>query len=179
MSTINTVIDKLRIALEVTDFSLIPGTQGLLREAVALLTDPTVLLLEWNEEDVQQVAREIIAFNSDFSTDDIVANPLSKDDVEFVIGMLDKYYDCNYGITWDSIRDGLNEVSLPKAEDCLVDIEPVCEWTREIGTVHHYYTNCNIEFRIPEESSITYFNFCPYCGKKIKEVDDVGDKEKE
>ena len=178
MSTIDTVIGKLETLI--TENHVEPKVENAVKEILSLLKDRTVLLIEWNGIDIQKAAREIIAFSSDFSIDDIIANPLPKDDVEWVIARLDKYYDCNYGITWDSIRDALNEVSLPKAENCLVDIEPVCEWTREIGTEDRYETECGNEYDYgTNEHENDMFKFCPYCGKKIKEAADVGDKEKE
>lgn len=178
MSTVHSAVDKLRALI--TENHVEPKVEEVVKKVISLLTDPTVLILEWNEIDVQTVAREIIAFDSDFSIADIIENPLPKDDVEWVIARLGKYYDCNYGITWDSIRDGLNEVSLPKAEDCLVEKEDVCLWTREIGTEDRYETECGNEYDYgTNEHENDMFKFCPYCGKKIKEVDDVGVKEKE
>ncbi len=175
MSTINTVIDRLDLLL--SNFAFDKNTSSELTEIRDMLTDPTVLLLEWNAIDVQTKAREKIAFLNDVEIEEVIENPLSREDVEWVISRLDKYYDCNYGITWDSISSALEDITLPDAENCLIKKENVCEWTGEIGCEGIYETDCGNTYDFGELCSKgERFIYCPYCGKEIK---DVGDQEKE
>ena len=70
-----------------------------LKEIKDILEDKTVLILEWNEIDVQQVARERIAYIEDVDECDIKENPLTREQVITVLEVLEKQYDCNYDIT--------------------------------------------------------------------------------
>ena len=56
----------------------------------------------------------------DIEEDDIIENPLSREQVIDVIDLLDKYYDCSYGITWDTIDNTLDDIELPSLESCRV-----------------------------------------------------------
>jgi hypothetical protein len=118
MSTIYRVIDELEKLLNDQD-----RTQGSvdtsIKDVLKLLKDRTVLLLEWNELDIQQMARVKIAQNNDYAVDDIIESPLTREQVVDVIGILDNYYDCNYGITWNSIDNALDDIDLPDVKACL------------------------------------------------------------
>ena len=175
MSTISTAIIKLEQLI--TENHVEPKVEEVVKKVISLLTDPTVLLLEWNELDVQKMAGEIIAHLGNVAREDIIDNPLPRKDVEWVISRLEHYYDCNYGITWDSIRNILDEVDLPKAEDCLIES---CLWTREFGLEDSYETGCGNTYDYGTDNhERDLFTYCPYCGKKLKEADNVGDQEKE
>ena len=109
MSTIDTAIIKLERLFELSNNSTI-------KEVLDLLKDRTVLLLEWNEIDIQQVARQRIAQMYDVEKDKIRENPLPRDLVIDVIDLLDKYYDCNYGITWDTINSTMDMIDFADLE---------------------------------------------------------------
>jgi hypothetical protein len=117
MSTIDTVVDKLRELEHVPEEKV----DSLVQEIISLLTDRTILLLEWNEIDIQKVAREKLANMENCEEDEIKENPLTRAQVIDVIDLLDKYYDCNYGITWDTINSTLDEITLPDSELCRVN----------------------------------------------------------
>ena len=136
MSTIYSAVDKLRALI--TENHVEPKVEEVVKEVISLLTDPTVLLLEWNEEDVQTVARSKLAQLFDVEEEDLVEKPLSKDNVEYVISRLDKYHDCNYGITWDSVDDALDDVVLPSLEEVL-----------NVGTIEEELWNVFSEARVP------------------------------
>jgi hypothetical protein len=131
MSTINTVIKKLNdLRFEVLDGDSIPVEDldqlclgyvaGQLEEILSLLTDETVLLLEWNEIDIQKVAREKLANMENCEEEDIIEKPLSRAQVIEVLEHLDNYYDCNYGITWEKINSALDIITLPDSDSCRI-----------------------------------------------------------
>ena len=168
MSTISTVIDKLRELEHVPEEQM----EMKIHDIIVMLTDPTVLLIEWNELDVQQITREKLSFMEDCKVDEIIEEPLTKAQVAYVIDLLNSRYDCNYGITWDTIRCILDEVLLPDSESCRKVIEDLCLWTRELGTEDRYETECGNEYDYgTNEHENDMFKFCPYCGKKIKEAE--------
>lgn len=109
----------IRAAIEKIDemISKLPNTESLLetelKEIKDLLTDDTVLFLEWGEEDIQNVARQRIAYTEDVEECKIKENPLTREQVADVIGLLEKQYDCNYGITWDNIYSVMDYIDLP------------------------------------------------------------------
>lgn len=128
MSRINFIKDKLEeLILVVKDGEETPVEDleqlnlsyvlDKLEEIKALLTDKTVLFLEWGEDDVQAVARQQIAFLENVEEDTIKENPLTKEQVARVLELLDGQYDCNYGITWCHLTMALDYIDLPNLEE--------------------------------------------------------------
>ncbi|HAX18413.1 MAG TPA: hypothetical protein DCY00_07460 [Actinobacteria bacterium] len=171
MSTIDNTIEKLDnllTKLQISDSCLASE----LNEIKALLTDKTVLILEWNEEDIQKAAREKIANLHDIVVEKIIEKPLRREDVEWVISRLDKYYDCNYGITWETINSSLDDISLPDAESVIIKEKDYCEWVPDSPCASYYSTNCGntVNFRYKRGSvAENEFVYCYFCGRKIKE----------
>jgi len=131
MSTIDTAVEKLKILVEELNEIDEEQYEEVCRDAVvidikkviSLLTDPTVLLIEWNEIDIQGVAREKLANMDNVKIEQIIENPLPKERVEVIIALLEHRYDCNLGVTWDTINCILDEVVLPDAASCRVKLE--------------------------------------------------------
>ena len=123
MSRIRTVTEKIdsmiteleNIEPDETDSKLVVAEAIIeeLKELKELLTDKTVLFLEWNEEDVQAVARQRIAYLEDVEECEVKENPLNREQVERVLEVLEKQYDCNYGITWEHLTMAMDYIDLP------------------------------------------------------------------
>ena len=90
MSTIDTVIGKLENLI--TENHVEPKVENAVKEVLSLLKDRTVLLLEWNEADVQKVAREQIAFKNDYSMHEIIEKPLLRNQVANILIYLGNSY---------------------------------------------------------------------------------------
>lgn len=141
MSTIRTVVEKLEefikelneIEVDASDCTLVyaDSIANDLQQILKLLTDKTVLLLEWNERDIQRVARERIAHIEDVEDCEIVENPLPREDVEIVISVLEKQYDCNYGITWEHIACAMDYIQLPSLSECKIKKKEKIKFTRK------------------------------------------------
>ena len=116
MSTIRRVLEKLEPLI--FNSPIKHEYKKELAEIRGLLTDKTVLFLEWNEQDIQGVARKRIAHIEDVKECEIIENPLTKEDVETVISVLEKQYDCNYGITWEHIACAMDYIKLPSLSEC-------------------------------------------------------------
>ena len=112
MSRIRTVVEKIDSMIE-----RLPNRTFLieldLRELKELLTDKTVLFLEWGEEDVQAIARQRIAYLEDVEECEVKENPLNRKQVERVLEVLEKQYDSNYGITWEHLTMAMDYIDLP------------------------------------------------------------------
>lgn len=122
MSTIYSVVGKLEALI--TENHVAPKVEELVKEVLSSLTDKTKLFIEWNEIDVQAVAREKLSFMGDCTVDEIIDNPLSREDVKNVIEFLDDHMDCNYGITWETISCAIdNCVQLPASDCCRKEIK--------------------------------------------------------
>lgn len=125
MSAIREAVDKIDRMFEKTKAmeASFPSVAALyqhdLKELKDILTDKTVLFLEWNEQDIQRVARERIAHIEDVEDCEIVENPLPREDVEIVISILEKQYDCNYGITWEHLAFAMDYIKLPSLSECI------------------------------------------------------------
>jgi len=121
MSTIDSAVNKLNDLL-----SELPLRNSFIvkeiQDIIDLLNDRTVLLLEWNEKDIQQVAREKLAEMENCEKEEIIENPLTRELVIDVIDLIDKYYDCNYGVTWETINSTLDSITLPDRELCRVKV---------------------------------------------------------
>lgn len=123
MSAIVEALDRIDRMLERTEVmeAFFPNIAALyqydLKKLKDILTDKTVLLLEWNEQDIQRVARERIAHIEDVEDCEIVENPLPREDVETVISILEKQYDCNYGITWEHLAFAMDYIKLPSLSE--------------------------------------------------------------
>jgi len=121
MSTIDSAVNKLNDLL-----SELPLRNSFIvkeiQDIIDLLNDRTVLLLEWNEKDIQQVAREKLAVMENCEKEEIIENPLTRELVIDVIDLIDKYYDCNYGVTWETINSTLDSITLPDRELCRVKV---------------------------------------------------------
>ena len=89
-----------------------------LKEIKDILEDETVLIIEWSEPDVQQVAREMIAYRNDVEEDSIIENPLTREQVIIVLEELEDHYDCNYGISWSDLRYAMDHIDLPSFDSC-------------------------------------------------------------
>ena len=124
MSRINFIKDKLDDLIETVKDGADTPIESLdqlnldyvlyeLKELKELLTDKTVLFLEWGEDDVQAVARQQIAFLENVEEDTIKENPLTKEQVARVLEVLEKQYDCNYGITWEHLAMAMDYIDLP------------------------------------------------------------------
>lgn len=130
MSTINFVVDKIKKLQQRIDENMEesaiqqPGTEAIskvsllesLSEIITLLKSETVLFLEWNEDDVQGVARQRIAHIEDVEECEIKENPLTKEQVADVLRILEKQYDCNYGITWEHLHMAMDYIDLPNID---------------------------------------------------------------
>lgn len=160
MSTIDTVIGKLEeLLLIVKEGEEIPEedleqldlgyVEMKVADILARLKDRTVLLLEWNEIDIQKAAREKLANMEDCEEDEIKENPLTREQVIDVIDLLDKYYDCNYGITWEAIQYQLDSISLPSSDICRINTPErlaeagfICtdpdtnQWVKKLSSTH-------------------------------------------
>lgn len=113
---IDSMIDELdNIEPDETDSKLVVAEAIIedLKEIKELLTDKTVLFLEWNEEDVQAAARQQIAFLESVKEEEIKEYPLTKEQVVHVLEMVDRVYDCNYGVTWEDLIISLDCIDLP------------------------------------------------------------------
>ena len=111
MSRIRTVIEKIDNYILNTPIKHEYKFQ--LIELKELLTDKTVLFLEWGEEDVQAIARQRIAYLEDVEECEVKENPLNREQVERVLEVLEKQYDCNYGITWEHLAMAMDYINLP------------------------------------------------------------------
>jgi len=114
MSTIQTAVEKLQNLI--LNSPIANDYKKDLAEVISLLTRKDVLLLEWNSIDIQSVARDKIAAMDDCKVEDIIENPLTQEQVELVIDLLEDQYDCNYGITWETISCQLDSITLPGPE---------------------------------------------------------------
>ena len=113
MSRIRTVIEKIdSMIAEMPIVDTIIEIQ--LKELKELLTDKTVLFLEWGEEDVQAIARQRIAYLEDIEECEVKENPLTREQVERVLEVLEGQYDCNNGITWEHLAMAMDYIDLPK-----------------------------------------------------------------
>ena len=112
MSRIRTVVEK--IDSMISRFPVLnTQLEKDLKELKELLTDKTVLFLEWGEEDVQAIARQRIAYLEDVEECEVKENPLNRKQVERVLEVLEKQYDCNYGITWEHLTMAMDYIDLP------------------------------------------------------------------
>ena len=112
MSRIRTVIEK--IDSMIAEMPIVDAIIEIwLKEIKELLTDKTVLFLEWGEADVQAVARQRIAYLEDVEKCEVKENPLTREQVERVLEVLEKQYDCNYGITWEHLAIAMDYIDLP------------------------------------------------------------------
>ena len=84
-----------------------------------MLTDGTVLIIEWSEADIQYIAREELAYMGDTTIEKIIEEPLTKEQVREVIALIKARYDCSEGITWETIRCALDHIVLPDSESCI------------------------------------------------------------
>lgn len=121
MSAVKNAIGKLDIMLDAMSECTSQMEIALccvLKEIKDILEDETVLIIEWSEPDVQQVARERIAHIEDVDECDIIENPLDREQVITVLEVLEKQYDCNYGITWEHLRCAMDYIDLPSLDSC-------------------------------------------------------------
>ena len=113
MSAVKNAIEKLDETIGKLD-----ETMKNLQKIKNILEDKTVLIIEWNEADVQQVAREMIASIKNVEEDTIIDNPLTKEQVIIVLEELEDHYDCNYGISWSNLRCAMDYIQLPSIDFC-------------------------------------------------------------
>ena len=136
MSRIRTVIE--RIDSMIAEMPIVDAIIEIwLKEIKELLTDKTVLFLEWGEEDVQAIARQRIAYLEDVEECKVKENPLNREQVERVLEVLEKQYDCNYGITWEHLAMAMDYIDLPtiiEARRKPLTRKEYEEYLNEIGT---------------------------------------------
>lgn len=118
MSTISTAIIKLEQLI--TENHVEPKVEETVKIVLSLLKDRTILFLEWNEIDIQVIARQRIAQMYDVKESEIKEKPLPRELVIDVIDLLDKYNDCNYGISWDTIRSTMDMIEFGDLEEYLI-----------------------------------------------------------
>lgn len=169
MSTIDTVIGKLETLI--TENHVAPKVENAVKEVLSLLKDRTVLLLEWNELDIQKVAREKLANMENCEEYEIIEKPLLRNDVVAVIDLLDKYYDCNYGITWETINSTLDSIALPDSELCLVKNNLVTEGFKctDPDTNQWVKKLTQTNFLIYEKGSLENIELMDYTGQQLTE----------
>jgi len=114
MSTIDTAIEKIK-SLK-SQFIVVGEAETILDEVISLLTDKKVLFIEWNALDFQAAARQKIARMANVEENEIIENPLSQEDLEMVVKLLNSHYDANVGVTWDTINCILDDIALPDVE---------------------------------------------------------------
>jgi len=121
MSTIKAAVEKLQLIIDTPDHDSygVWEMKDDIQKVISLLTAKDVLFLEWNAIDIQQQAREKLSFMENCEASEIIDNPLSQKDVEEVIDLLEDRYDCNYGITWETINCVLDELSLPDRDQAM------------------------------------------------------------
>lgn len=136
MSRIRTVVEKIDSII--SRFPVLnTQLEKDLKELKELLTDKTVLFLEWGEEDVQAIARQRIAYLEDVEECEVKENPLNRKQVERVLEVLEKQYDCNYGITWEHLTMAMDYIDLPniiEARRKPLTRKEYEEYLNEIGT---------------------------------------------
>lgn len=91
---------------------------GAIEEVISLLSDPTTLFIVWNEQDFQEAARKKLAYIEGCDEDQIIDEPLTKEQIALLVTMLEDRYDANNGITYTEIDDALGHISLPASDCC-------------------------------------------------------------
>jgi hypothetical protein len=110
--TVKIAVEKLKLLLD--SYVIMEASVGEeIQNVIDLLEDPKMLLIEWGEADVQAVARQRIAYLEDVEECEVKENPLTREQVERVLEVLEKQYDSNYGITWEHLTMAMDYIDLP------------------------------------------------------------------
>jgi len=125
MATIETAVEKLQDLILKSPIA--NEYKKDIAEVISLLTDKTVLFIEWNSVDFQQAAREKLALMDNVKEVDIIDEPLTKEMLENLVTLLDDYYDAGEGVTYETISNLLDHVSLPDTESARKRVKVILE----------------------------------------------------